>query len=107
MKFICGVVDKQGARHILSAESTPSLEHIDDLAQLAPAASYDWGPEAGENERRWTARIILSSVTNTDEALLLAPKYADEVVSSFIRVGMWILPVEEVEAWVTQNRRVM
>lgn len=104
MQFICGVVDKEGHRRILSAESTPTLENIGDLTAKAPIQSYDWGSESSVEASEWTARVILSSVTNLDEALRLAPLYAEEVVRSLGTERMWILPSEEVEGWLTKNR---
>lgn len=106
MKLVCGVVDGNGVRRILAAESTPTLQNIDDLALLAPEGSCDWGPEAEACESETTAKIILSCVAKWDIATVYARRYAEDVVSKLGTDQMWILPLEEIEQWLTENRKV-
>ena len=107
MEFICGVVDRDGCRRIFSAESKPTLENIDDLGTQTPFMFYEWGPAASVEGSVRTAKAILSSVTNREEVFVHARRYAEDVVRG--RLGtdrMWILPVSEVELWLTENRKV-
>lgn len=111
MRFICGVV-RDGQRRILSAESAPTLENIDELASgvpdaLAASASFDWGPEAGPTAAWRTAYVILRCVTDEAEAERLATEYAELVRDNMTTERMWILPLEEVETWVSSRRTVM
>ena len=107
MKFICGVIDRQGDRRILSAESKPTLAEIEDLARRAPVGSYDWGPEAEREARLRTAKIILDGVADTDTAVTYAADYADSVVIDLETDKMWILPEAEISDWLEEHRKVM
>jgi len=106
VQFVCGVVDKQGVRRILTAESTPTLENIDDAARRMTALPVDWGPEADQEASRWAAWIILDTVTGAVIADRYCEQYAAEVVRKLSTDRMWLLPVGEVEEWLRTKQKV-
>jgi hypothetical protein len=106
VQFVCGVIDKQGNRRILSVESTPTLENIDDLAAHTPIGCYDWGAEADRESRLWAARIILASVADMDSVKAYAELYADSVVSGMVTDRMWVLTEKEIEEWLMKHQKV-
>lgn len=106
MRFVCGVT-RSGEKRILAAESRPSLEHIEELLADAPSLTFDWGAEADFSACERTAQVILEYVTGRDEAHRLASRYVDAVVRGLATDKMWVLPVEEIEAWLKLNRILM
>lgn len=106
MMFVCGVVDRDGNHRIFSAESRPTLDNLDELTRGVPVFSFNWGENADANARIWTARTVLEKVTDSEEAFRLAPLYAEAVVRGMESGRMWILPIEEIEAWLKENRKV-
>ena len=109
MRFICGVVDAAGNHRLFSADSTPTLENVDELAaEYQVEYCADWGPAANIKDAERTAYCILLCVTDRDEATLLAPRFATEVVRASLGTDrMWILSVTEVAQWMMKNRKFM
>jgi hypothetical protein len=106
VKLVCGVVDRNGVRRVLAAESTPTLENIDDLAALTPEGSCDWGPLATLDGRETTATVILAGAAGWETAKIYAEKYAEDVVLQLGTDKMWILSITEIQKWLTENRKV-
>lgn len=107
MRFICGTT-KDDRRRIFYAESAPTIENIGDLTEQLSEETYDWGQEAEVHASECTARIILLAVTGVNDAFRCARLYAEQVVRPKLNTDrMWILPVEEVESWLRENRLIM
>jgi hypothetical protein len=106
MQFICGVC-KNGYRRIISADTMPTVQNLDDMTAALPEDSYDWGPESSIDSSEKTARIILATVASTGELRYLVPLFAEQVVRvTFNSSRMWMLTLADVEQWVSAHRLV-
>ena len=98
MKFIFGMIDSEGLRHVVTGDALPQLVNMESLGEGLSCEVCDWGPTATEGACRYTATIVLQSVGDLSLAKKYCAPFADNVVKA-IDGGSWFLDTKTVRGW--------